>query len=381
LLRVGGATTVTALSGGESVEEAYALAKLMRGGLGAHNAVLTEEPSEFGGSPLSTLRDASSIVVLCDVPVVERAPIVDLWLKAARRAGATISFDRPTTAVDALVTDDPANAALVDATHVYVLPFTPNGRGVADAWSAAGDEDPGDDKPHVLLVSGDEAALNADVRAMAAEAEIVIGIGLFEESFRSFADLVLPGTSYLERDGTTVNLEGRLQRQRRAVLAPVPDVLAWLAKLGERFGVDISPHASVVFDEISERCYGGVTYADLGERAPLPPRAATPQTTAPSTGTSTHAKGLRLIAYKPLFSGAAVDRTPELQFQRPAAEVELSPADAKQRGIRNGATVTVASNGTFVELRARIARDLAAGAVRIPLEHAEGLHPTVDVRA
>ena len=92
-------------------------------------------------------------------------------------------------------------------------------------------------------------------------------------------------------------------------------------------------------------------------------------------------KGLRLIAYKPLFSGTAVDRTPELQFQRPGAEVELSPADARSRGIRNGATVTVTSNGTSVELRARIARDLAAGAVRIPQEHAAGLHPTVDVKA
>ena len=53
LLRRGGATTVTALSGGESIEEAYGLAKLLRRGLGAHNAVLPEEPSEFGGSPLS----------------------------------------------------------------------------------------------------------------------------------------------------------------------------------------------------------------------------------------------------------------------------------------------------------------------------------------
>ena len=60
------------------------------------------------------------------------------------------------------------------------------------------------------------------VRALAEHADAVIGIGMFEESFRGIADLVLPGTSYLERDGTTVNLEGRLQRQRRAVLAPVP---------------------------------------------------------------------------------------------------------------------------------------------------------------
>ena len=45
---------------------------------------------------------------------------------------------------------------------------------------------------------------------------------MFEDTFRGWCDLVLPGTSYLERDGTTVNLEGRLQRQRRAVIAPVP---------------------------------------------------------------------------------------------------------------------------------------------------------------
>ena len=49
--------------------------------------------------------------------------------------------------------------------------------------------------------------------------------------------------------------------------------------------------------------------------------------------------GLRLIAYRPLFSGAAVDRTPELQFQRPGDEVQIAPADAKELGVRNGATV------------------------------------------
>ena len=86
------------------------------------------------------------------------------------------------------------------------------------------------------------------MRALAEHADVVIGIGMFEERFRGFCDLVLPGTSYLERDGTTVNLEGRLQRQRRAVIAPCPDELAWIAKLAERFGVELSPHASLVFE-------------------------------------------------------------------------------------------------------------------------------------
>jgi len=85
------------------------------------------------------------------------------------------------------------------------------------------------------------------------------------------------------------------------------------------------------------------------------------------------------VAYRPLFSGAALERTPDMQFPRPQAEVQLAPEDARQRKIRNGQTVTVSSNGTSVELRARIARDLAAGTVRIAREHAADLHATVEV--
>ena len=83
----------------------------------------------------------------------------------------------------------------------------------------------------------------------------------------------------------------------------------------------------------------------------------------------------------PSSPGPAVERTPELQFQRPDPVVELSPDDARSRGIRNGATVTVSSNGTSVELRAQIARDLEAGAVRIAVDHAADLHPMVEVKA
>jgi NADH dehydrogenase/NADH:ubiquinone oxidoreductase subunit G len=383
LLREGGASTVTALSGNESVEEAYGLAKLMRQGLSADSAVLPEEVPDALDSyraPLSALRDAKTIAVFCDEPVVERAPIVELWLKAARRKGATITYGAPDGPVDALVTDQAG--ATYGAHDVYYLPRTPNGRGVTDAWSAAGDGEPVDGKPRVVVISGDEAATDPAVRAMAADAELVIGIGMFEESFRGIADLVLPGTSYLERDGTTINLEGRLQRQRRAVLAPVPDVLAWLAKLAERFDVELSPHASNVFDEISEQCFGGISYADIGERAELPAPAARPETQEPGSksepGSGT---GLRLVAYRPLFSGPAVDRTPELQFQRAGGDVQISREDAQARGIRHGATVTVSSNGTSIELRAQIARDLAAGTVRVAATDAGDLHAIVEVSA
>jgi NADH dehydrogenase/NADH:ubiquinone oxidoreductase subunit G len=386
LLRDGGPSTVTALSGGESVEEAYGLAKLLRQGLGAHGAVLPEpipDSLDAWRAPLSAIRDARTVAVLSDVPVVERAPIVDLWIKAARRAGATVSYDLPDGPVDVLVTDSELNADRVTAESVYYLPLTPNGRGVTDAWSAAGDGEPGDEKPRLLIVSGDEAATDPNVRALAADAELVVGIGMFEESFRGLADLVIPGTSYLERDGTTINLEGRLQRQRRAALAPVPDALAWISKLAERFGVDVSPHASIVFDEISERCFGGISFGEIGEQADLPPRPERPtdRRTPTSVDSAQSSTGLRLVAYRPLFSGAAVERTRELAFQAPDAEVQISAADAKARGIRNGQAVSVSSNGTSIELRARIARDLSDGAVRIPRERAGDLHPAVEVTA
>jgi NADH dehydrogenase/NADH:ubiquinone oxidoreductase subunit G len=384
MLRAAGTSTVTALSGSESVEEAYGLAKLLRRGLGAHNAVLPEPvPDELDGTsaPLSALRDAKTIAVICDTPVIERAPVVDLWLKAAARQGAAITYGRPAGTVDAIVTDDASLASAAPA--VYFLPFTPNGRGVTDAWSIAADGDPGDEEPRLLVISGDEAARDPSVHALAEKAPTVLGIGMFEESFRGLADFILPGTSYLERDGTTVNLEGRLQRQRRAVLAPAPDVLAWLAKLAKRFEVELSPHASVVFEEISATCFGGIALAEIGERAALPFRAAQPAPTAAkrARASQARAKGLRLVAYRPLFSGIAVERTPELSFQRPERDVWLSPEDARKRKIRNGAPVTVSSNGTSVELRARIARDLAPGAVRIAEDHAVGLHATVEVSA
>src|SRR5207237_38838 len=117
----------------------------------------------------------------------------------------------------------------------FFLPETANGRGVAEAWAAASDGEGAEPEPlGLLIVSGDEAAANPNVRALAESAERVIAISMFHSLAAGWADLVLPGTSYLERDGTYVNLEGRIQRLRRAAIPPAPDELAWIAKLAAR---------------------------------------------------------------------------------------------------------------------------------------------------
>ena len=438
LLRGAGGRIVTALSGSETTEIAYGLGVLLRRGLGAHSAVLHESTSaalDAFRAPLSTIGDAEIVVVVGDDDPVERAPAVDLWLKQARRNGAEIVTIGIAGAVQAapgaaagalqdlvasrsalgkrlrdseravLVWSGPGGgggARLAEAAHAlgfeskpgcaaFHLPATPNARGVAEAWAAAADEDEVEREGiGLLVVSGDDAASDPGVRALAEKADRVLAITMFHSLATGWADLVLPATASLEREGTSMNLEGRVQRLRRAVTPPVPDELAWLAKLAARFDVELSPYATVVFEELSERIYSGLELGALSERAPMPVRAAylvpepapgVPEAHSPAADApGEHFVGtLRLLRYRPLFSGYQVERIPELQFQRPAPEVILAAGDADRRGIAAGDVVSVRSNGTSVELRARIDRKLVDGVARVAEEHAADLHLDVEV--
>jgi NADH-quinone oxidoreductase subunit G len=419
LLREAEGRIVTALSGSEAVEQAYALGRLLRGGLGAHTAVMPEESSHALDAfrlPLAAIRDAELIVILGDEPVAERAPIVELWVKAARRAGADVQYagdalegcrrlaDRRGSlgkrlreserAILIWSSEEGAGGAHLAAlarelgfagkpgSGAFHLPRTPNGRGVADAWAAAADDEGGTpEEIGLLVVSGDEAAADPNVRALAERAEHVVVTSMFQGLAVGWADLVLPGTSYLERDGTYVNLEGRLQRLRRTAIPPAPDELAWISKLAERFEVEIPPFASALFAELSKRIYDGLPFGEVGERAALRTRSEAPPAALPAKPPAPEGDGLRLVRYKALFSGPAVERVSELQFQRPAPEVELSPDDARELGILNGEPVIVSHVGVRKPLRARVNPELRPGVARVANEHAEDMGGLVEVRA
>jgi NADH-quinone oxidoreductase subunit G len=419
LARAAGNRVVLAFSGDETVEVAYALSSLVRRGLGGHTVVLPEETSEaLDGrrGPLSGIRDAQAVVIVGDDPVVERAPVVDLWIRAARRHGAKVVTVGPSGQVKTapgayagvaepikaeldgvekavLVWSGPGGqgglepARLAEAlgcvTAVYHLPATPNGRAVARAWAAAGEGEADKlDRIGLLVICGDEAARAPRIRDLAARAEATVAIGMYAEELRALGDLVLPGTSYLERDGTMANLEDRAQRLRRAVIPPCPDELAWISNLASRFGVDLAPEARGVFSELSPALFGGMSFGEVGEQAPLRQAQATALEVGDPTPKAPAVSGggpLRLARYRALFSGPAVERAPELSFQRPDLVVELSAEDASVRGIESGDVVRVSSNGTSVELRARVNRRLVRGAVRAAAEHVESLQPGVEV--
>ncbi len=420
-LRQAGSSVVVAFSGGETVEQATALARIVREGLGAHTALLPdrwEEGLVAFRAPLSAIQDADVCLVVGDDPVVERAPVVDLWLRAARRNGARVLAANPAGDVQvapgsaaqvcaalrkggdvppelrqaakvvrgarriALIwsEDDPSGGrhvgALASDLHetakaevaVYVLPRTPNGRGVAAAWEGLGDaagDPPAEGEIGALIVSGDEAAYDPRVADLAARARFVLATAMFQSDVTAWAHVVVPGTSYLEREGTFVNLEGRAQRVRRAVVPTGQDELEWLSRLGERFGVEIDSWAAPTAEEVAKLPPG-----DEFAWTQPDPQAATGKAAGP---------GLELVRYHALFSGPAVERVPQLQFQRPAPEVELAYDDAATREIAAGETVHVSSNGTSKELRARLSRKLRSGVVRVASEHAEGLADRVQV--
>ena len=419
-LREAGGSVAVAFSGGETVEQASALARLVRQGLGGDIAILPDDldPAvDAFRAPLSAIRDAEVCLVLGDEPVIERAPIVDLWLRAARRAGAEVITVGPAGTVSAppgsaaatcadLVSDGgseelrdaarrlreasrvaivwsgddhdrgrravtlAASLGLGEGSGLYVLPRSPNGRGVAQAWHEAGEgrgTDPdGTEELGAFVVSGDEAAYDPRVAALAERARFVLVTSMFTGDHTLWAHVVAPGTSYLERDGTVVNLEGRAQRQRRVVDPPHLDELEFLARVGAELGLPIAPWAAEA--SVSDR-------AELTARASLdaPPEFAS----VPSRNGA--GPGLELLVYRPLFSGPGVERIEPLAFQRPAPEIELAHADAQARGIATGDAVTLGANGSSRALRASVSRKLRPGVARIAAEHARGLGSHVEV--
>jgi anaerobic selenocysteine-containing dehydrogenase len=270
---------------------------------------------------------------------------------------------------------------LGEGSGAYYLPRTPNGRGVAAAWRSAGDgrgpEPTTDGELAALIVSGDEALDDPRVLALAERAGYVLTTSMFMTEITGWSHLVLPGTSYLERDGTTVNLEGRAQRLRQAVAPPAGyDELEFFTRLAERMAGNEAARseASAVPGEPAKQA-AARNEAARSEASAVPGEPAK-QAVTPRVAPEGR---FALVRYRPLFAGPAVERVPQLQFQRPAAEVELAHADGRDRGIVTGQTVVLRSNGASRKLTAKLNRRLRRGVVRVAAPHADGLDDVVEL--
>ncbi|WP_435103293.1 formate dehydrogenase subunit alpha [Arhodomonas sp. AD133] len=221
--------------------------------------------------------------------------------------------------------------------------------------------------------------------------ECVIVQDLFLNETASYAHVFLPGSTFLEKDGTFTNAERRINRVRRAVAPPGGKAdweitLALARALGSQ--MDYS-HPGEIMDEIARTTptFAGVTYDKLDRLGSIqwPCNETYPEGT-PTMHVDTFVRGrgqFMLTPYIPteersnrkfpllLTTGRILSQyNVGAQTRRTANRVwhdedrlEIHPHDAEQRGIGDGERVAVRSRIGETTLRAQFSDRVPPGVV------------------
>ncbi len=215
---------------------------------------------------------------------------------------------------------------------------------------------------------------------------------IFLTETAELADVVLPATSFAEKDGTFTNTERRVQRVRKAVEAPGEARLDWqiICEVATRMGYPMHyPDASTIQDEIAALTpiYGGILYdriEDVGLQWPCPDRSH-PGTKFLHSGEFRRGKGkfhpVEFLPPKELpdeeypfvlttgrmlehwHTGTMSRRCEVLNDLEPAGFVEIHPQDAEAMAVNEGDLLRVSSRRGNIAVPARITRKVAAGSV------------------
>jgi formate dehydrogenase major subunit len=229
--------------------------------------------------------------------------------------------------------------------------------------------------------------------------ECIIVQDLFLNETAKFAHVFLPGSSFLEKDGTFTNAERRISRVRK-VMPPVAGMEDWqiTVALAEALGYPMHySHPSEIMAEIASLTptFRGVTYEKIDELGSLqwPCNDAAPSGT-PVMHEKTFVRGKgkfmltefiptdeRVTQRYPLLLttgrilsqynvGAQTRRTSNIEWHDEDV-LEIHPHDAEERGIRTGDWVGVASRAGDTTLRAIVTERVQPGVVYTTFHHPE----------
>jgi formate dehydrogenase major subunit len=235
------------------------------------------------------------------------------------------------------------------------------------------------------------------VAAGLAAMECVVVQDLFLNETANYAHVFLPGSTFLEKNGTFTNAERRIQRVRK-VTAPRNGKEDWeiTADLAEAMGFPMRyGHPGEIMDEISRLTptFAGVSYEKLDELGSVqwPCNEKAPEgTPVMHIGGFVRGKGKFIITeYVPteekqgprypllLTTGRILSQyNVGAQTRRTANSLwheedllEIHPHDAEQRGIREGDWVKLASRAGETSLRATLTDRVAPGVVYTTFHH------------
>ncbi|WP_366654068.1 formate dehydrogenase subunit alpha [Fodinicurvata sp. EGI_FJ10296] len=235
------------------------------------------------------------------------------------------------------------------------------------------------------------------VTAGLAAMDCVVVHDLFLNETANFAHVFLPGSTFLEKDGTFTNAERRIQRVRK-VMTPRNGLADWevTQQLARAMGLSMSyGHPSEIMDEIAATTpsFAGVSYDRLealtsiqwpcNDKAPegspvmhtegfvrgqglfmITEYVATEEKTGPrfplllTTG--------RILSQYNV--GAQTRRTANTAWHQEDV-LEIHPHDAEQRGVREGDWVRLSSRNGETTLRAVVTDRVAPGVVYTTFHH------------
>lgn len=280
------------------------------------------------------------------------------------------------------------------------------------AWGVKLDAEPGLRIPNMLDAATDgsfkglfiqgEDILQSDpnthhVAAGLAAMECVVVQDLFLNETANYAHVFLPGSTFLEKDGTFTNAERRIQMVRK-VMTPLNGHADWeiVQLVANAMGLDWSyGHPSEIMDEIAALTptFAGVHYDRLDAEGSL----QWPANDAAPGGTPTmHIEGFvrgkgkfvvtdyvptdektgprfplllttgRILSHYNV--GAQTRRTANTAWH-PEDRLEIHPVDAENRGIKDGDWINLKSRAGETTLRALITDRVAPGVVYTTFHH------------
>ena len=386
-----------------------------------------EATTSITGVPADEVRAAARLyagaknaAIYYGLGVTEHSQGTTMVMGMANLAMATSNLGRPGVGVNPLRGQNNVQGSCDMGSFPHELPgyrhvADDTVRGMfEDAWNVHLDPEPGLRIPNMfdaalegsfkgLYVQGEDIVQSdpntKHVTAAMAAMDCVVVQDLFLNETAAYAHVFLPGASFLEKDGTFTNAERRISRVRRA-MSPMAGFADWevTMKLSAALGYPMDyAHPSEIMDEIARLTptFAGVSYDKLEREGSIqwPCNDAAPMGTPTmhERGFSNGAGRFMVTQYVPTdertgprfplilttgrilsqYNVGAQTRRTENGAWHGEDVLEIHPFDAENRGIRDGAMVSLASRAGDITLKAHVSDRMQPGVVYTTFHHPE----------